>query len=116
MARKPRKKTKAGQDIQERLVRCAKADPQEIIYVGLLVERTLKGEFGEILQALTSGRTSEELSAQKSSSKSSDYHLGRLSAFNDLWNDLEQYVHDKDKMQSKLAKDEMPVETFNYSP
>lgn len=112
----PAKKSKRDEEIEERLIGCSLNEKNDIIYVGQLVERVLKGEFGAILKALTAGRTAEELQLQKSSSKTSDYHLGRLSAFNDLWNDLEQFVHDKDKMQETLAKDEMPVESFNYAP
>lgn len=110
----PRRKTKQEKAIEERLTKCSRNDPQEIIFVGELVERTLAGDFGAILKALTAGRTAMELDAQKVSGKSSDYHLGRLSMANDLWNDLEQYVHDKDKMQEEIGKERMPVESFNY--
>lgn len=103
-----KKKTASEKHIEDVLIGCSKHDKNDIIFLGNLVESTLKSEFGAVLKALTAGRVSEELMLQKSSHKSSDYHIGRLSAFNDLWGDLEQYVLDKEKLTQ-------PIETEDNS-
>lgn len=114
----PKIKKKTAQEIaiEERLAACARKDRDEIIYVGNLVERTLKGEFGAVIKALTAGRISMELESKKSSGLTSDWHLGRASMGNDLWNDLEQFVHDKDQVLMTVRKEDSGVVAFNYSP
>lgn len=114
----PKIKRKSAQDIaiEERLSACARKDRDEIIYVGNLVERTLKGEFGAVIKALTAGRIAMELDHKKSSGLSSDWHLGRASMGNDLWSDLEQFVHDKDAVLMVTRKEDSSVVAFNYSP
>lgn len=107
------KKTKQDKAIEERLSACARHEAQHIIYVGELVERTLKGEFGAVLKALTAGRVSQELQAAKVSGISSDRVLGRLEMAENLWNDLEQFVLDKDKLQQPIAREEKEV--FSYT-
>lgn len=110
---KKQKKTSVELGIEERLEGCSRNDAAHIIYVGELVERILKSEFGAVLKALTAGRISTELST-RDATVSSDRRIGRLEMANDLWNDLEQFVLDKDKIiQDELLK-EMPVTTFNY--
>lgn len=112
------KVTKKDLDIEERLAGCGRKEPEHIIYIGELVERTLKAEFGAVIKALTAGRISMELEHKKSSGLTSDWHLGRASMGNDLWNDLEQYVLDKDTVlysKDPVQEDES-VTVFNYSP
>lgn len=114
--KRPKKKTKREEEIEERLTRCSRNEKEDIIYVGNLVERILQSEFGAVLKALTAGRIAMELDAQKSSSKSADYHLGRASMGNDIWSDLEQFVHDKDRLKETLTSEDRPIESFNYAP
>lgn len=92
--------------IEERLAGCGRHETEHIIYVGELVERAIKGEFGAILKALTAGRVSTELNANKNGALSSDRILGRIEMANNLWDDLEQFVLDKDKLQA-------PMEVFD---
>jgi len=101
--------------IEERITLCGKKDPESIQYVGLLVERALNGEIGEILKALTAGRISMELDSAKVSGKSSDWHLGRASMGNDLWYDLEQFVIDKDNLNRPIQHED-GVHVYNYGP
>jgi hypothetical protein len=86
--------------IEDRLAGCGRNEVEHIIYVGELVEKAIKSEFGAILKALTAGRVSTELNANKSGSLSSDRVLGRIEMANNLWDDLEQFVLDKDKLQA----------------
>jgi hypothetical protein len=91
--------------IEDRLTMAARNIPEHVIYLGELVEKHLKGEFGEVLKALLVGRISMELS-KKSTAISSDRTLGRLEMANDLWQDLEQYVLDKDGLLTEIPKEE----------
>jgi hypothetical protein len=99
---KKSKDTHSSMQIEERLAGCGRHEAEHIIYVGELVERAIKGEFGAILKALTAGRVSTELNANKAGGLSSDRVLGRIEMANNLWDDLEQFVLDKDKLQSPL--------------
>lgn len=101
--------------IEERLAGCGRNEADHIVYVGELVERILKGEFGAVLKALTVGRVSSELQMSKDGKISSERVLGRIEMADGLWNDLEQYVHDKDRVRAPTLKDESVV-AFNYSP
>jgi hypothetical protein len=110
-----KKQTRHERDIESKLIGCSRKEAQDIIYVGLLVERTLRGEFGAVLKALTAGRIASELS-DRTSTVASERRVGRLEMANQLWEDLEEYVHDKDRMQASIIKEDMPVETYNYTP
>lgn len=113
------KKSKGTQldfDIEERLAGCGRKEEDHIRYVGELVERALKSEIGAILKALTAGRISMELESAKVSTKSSDWHLGRASMGNDLWNDLETFVLDKDALNRPSVQGNEGVQVYNYSP
>lgn len=113
---KKAKKTKHDEAIENRLEGCSRNEASHIIYVGELVERVLCGEFGAVLKALTAGRIATELST-RDPNVSSDRRIGRLEMANELWSDLEQFVHDKDKVQSELLQTgEMTTQTFNYHP
>jgi hypothetical protein len=90
--------------IEERLAGCGRKESEHIIYVGALVERTLKGEFGAVLKALTAGRTSAELSSNRDGKMSADRILGRLEMADNLWADLEQFVLDKDAQLKPLEQ------------
>lgn len=112
---KKSRETQVDLQIEDRLAGCGRKEPEHIQYVGVLVERALKGEIGAILKALTAGRISMELELSKTSNKTSDWHLGRCSMGNDLWNDLEQFVLDKDNLQRPKPDDE-GVHVYNYGP
>lgn len=113
---KKAKKSRQDEEIEERLAGCSRHEAQHIIYVGDLVERVLKSEFGAVLKALTAGRISSELST-RDSAVSSERRIGRLEMANDLWQDLEQFVLDKDNVQKNLLRSgEEAVEAFNYTP
>lgn len=111
-----KKPSKQEKEIEERLAGASRNEASHIIYLGELVERTLRSEFGAVLKALTAGRISMELST-RDSTISSDRRIGRLEMANELWTDLEQYVIDKDKVQEALLREEgLTVNTFNYHP
>lgn len=99
------KRVASTYSIKERIAGAGRGEREHIIYLGEMVERVMGGEFGAILEALTAGRISMELTEQKTSGRSSDYHMGRASMGNDLWHDLEQYVLDKDKCMAPLPPD-----------
>ena len=107
------KDTPISLSIEERLAGCGRNEDQHIIYVGQLVERTLQSEFGAIIKALTAGRISTELGYSRQSTQSSERILGRLEMAENLWNDLEQFVIDKDKLIKPVSYDES-VQAFNY--
>lgn len=113
-AAKKSKTTQIDIAIEERLAGCGRNEEEHIIYVGQLVERILKGEFGAVIKALTVGRISSELASSKSGSVSSDRILGRLEMAEHLWNDLELYVLDKDKLLAPVKND--GVQFYNYAP
>lgn len=102
--------------IDERLTACSRGDSSSVIYIRDLVERTLKGEFGAILKALTVGRTSRELAENRNGKLSSDRVLGRIEMAEILWNDLEQYVLDGDALLSSTNTGNDSMVVFNYSP
>lgn len=90
------KRTATDVAIEERIAGCGRKEAEHIIYVGQLVERMLKSEFGAVLKALTAGRTSAELSGNRDGKITSDRILGRCEMAESLWGDLEQFVLDKD--------------------
>lgn len=94
-------------DIEERLARCAAKDTESIIYVGELIEKHLRGEFGGVLKALLAGRTAIELDSNRDGKLSADRVLGRLEMANALWYDLEQYVADKDVLLEPIPHQPM---------
>lgn len=112
--------------IDERIAAAGRGEREHVIYLGELVERTLKSEFGAILKALTAGRISMELDSQKDSKRSADYHMGRASMGNDLWHDFEQFVLDKDSHERPLpeapereihaAEEPEPLTEHQYGP
>jgi len=89
-------------DIEERLIRCSQKDSESIVYVGDVVERALRGEIGAVIKALTAGRISAEIQSNKDGKLSSERVLGRLEMADALWDDLEQFVHDKDALVRPL--------------
>lgn len=112
---KQQRVTQQQLSIEDRLAGCGRNEPLHIEYVGEVVERVLGSEFGAILKALTAGRLSMELDSSKSSGRSSDWHLGRASMANDLWQDFEQYVHDKDRLKEPVILTE-DSNTYSGSP
>lgn len=90
------KRTQQDTAIEERLAGCGRKESEHIIYVGELVERMLKHEFGAVLKALTAGRVGAEIAANKDGKLSPDRILGRIEMADNLWTDLEQFVIDKD--------------------
>lgn len=92
--------------IEDRLAACGRGEPEHIIYVGMIVENLLKGEAGAIIKALTAGRSSSEILSNMSGKLSSDRVLGRIEAYENLWNDLEQFVLDKDRANEPIQKQE----------
>ncbi len=104
------------ESIEERLASAGRGDVSAIIHLRDLVERTLKGEFGAILKALTVGRTSRELAENRDGKLSSDRVLGRIEMAELLWNDLEQYVIDGDSLLVPTKGDNDSIVSYNYSP
>ena len=109
------KKSKTDISIEERLVGCGKKENDHVIYVGEVVERAIKGEIGAIIKALTAGRLSRELYENRNGKMSADRVLGRLEMCDLLWNDLEQFVLDKDKLLTPINLDEAEAVAYNYT-
>ena len=109
---KREKRSTVQVDIEERLAACSRGDLDNIIHVGNVVEKALQGEIGSILRALLRGRSSMELSESRlqGGTLNADRFLGRLDAYEKIWTDLEQYVHDKDAAIRKLVKQSQPEE------
>ena len=91
-------KNKLDSEIDERLVACSKGDRDSIIQVGCLVENIIKGPFGSVLRALTTGRIDMELQGNKDGKLSADRILGRCEMGSTLWHDLETFVLEKDAL------------------
>jgi len=101
--------------IEDLIAAAGRNEPDAVIRLGQIVETTLKSQFGAIIKALTAGRISTELGGARASHTSSDRILGRLEMAENLWNDLEQFVLDKDKLSRPQGYDEN-VQVFNYHP
>lgn len=116
VGRKAVKRTSGvDESIEDRLAGAGRGDASCIIHLRDTVERTLKGEFGAILKALTVGRTSRELAENRDGKLSSDRVLGRIEMAEILWNDLEQYVIDGDALMVP-TNSETDLVSYNYSP
>jgi hypothetical protein len=103
---KPKKRLRVDIEIEEKIAACGRRELAEIVYIGELVERVLKGEFGSVLRALLKGRSAMELAESRIKSDiNPDRYLGRLDAYERILEDLEQYVIDKDNASSKIIKD-----------
>jgi len=119
---RPVKVEKSHVDIEtdELLTMAASGDLNQIIYIGRLVEETLKGEFGSVLRALLRGRAAADLSESRihGCTLSSDRYLGRLDAYERILQDLEQYVLDKDQAAVRLIeaqREQQPAE-LHHAP
>lgn len=108
---KAQSRTQTDVAIENRLLGCSKKEAEHIIYVGQLVERILNSEFGAVLKALTAGRASAELAANKDGKLSSDRILGRIEMADSLWSDLEQFVLDKDAQLKPLEQPDLSSTT-----
>src|SRR3990167_4578824 len=93
--------------IRERMIR---RNSEDIIYIGDLVEQHVRGEFGEILTALTQGRVTEE-ALQERSNLSADRILGRIAMAATLSQDLEQYIIDRDDLMRPIHSEKSFPET-----
>lgn len=92
-------------NINDRLAQAAQGDKQQIVYIGAVVEKVLMGEFGSILRALLKGRSSMTLQESRHTSKlPAERYLGRLDAYERIFEDLEQYVLDKDLAFKQLSQ------------
>lgn len=109
------KRTANDVAIEERLAGCGRKEAEHIIYVGDLVERILKSEFGAVIKALTAGRTSAELSSNRDGKLSSERILGRLEMAESLWSDLEQFVLDKDSYTRPVIMNDKHPETMSVA-
>ena len=89
---------KVRQEMRDRIAACGRKDSDQVIYVGELVEKVMKSEFGVILEALTAGRTTFEIGANRNSALSCDRVLGRIEMASLLFEDLEQFILDKDAL------------------
>lgn len=93
--------------IEERL---ARRSPEDVIYLGELVENFLNTDCGALLTVLLNSRVSMELEKSLRSNISADRVLGRCEMANILMGDFEQFVIDKQKMsepiETKKASDE----------
>lgn len=113
---KKSKSTSFDISIEERLAACGRGETDAKVYVGQLVERIMKGEFGAILKALTAGRASREIYENRDGKLSSDRVLGRIEMAELIWDDLEQFVLDKDSLMRPSLNREESVAAYNYSP
>lgn len=102
-----KKKTDLEVEIEDRLIMAAKNDRDSIIYIGNLVENTLKGPFGAVIKALTAGRVDMECQDVENGI-SSDRFRGRCEMGSKLWHDLEAFVHDKDAMLRPVKEEDLP--------
>lgn len=102
-----KRKTASDLIIEERIAAAGRGERSHIVYLGEMVERVMRGEFGAILKALTAGRIDQELQANRTNGISSERILGRCEMASNLIKDLEQYVIDKDKLMVPL-KEETP--------
>lgn len=93
--------------IEDRLSGCGRRESDAIIYVGTLVENVLRGEFGAIIKALTVGRVSTELKNNREGKLNTERLVGRLEAYDTLWEDLEQFVLDKDSLLKPLEDNDI---------
>lgn len=109
------KRTQIDIAIEERIAGCGRKEAEHIIYVGQLVERMLKSEFGAVLKALTAGRTSAELSANRDGKVSADRILGRCEMAESLWGDLEQFVLDKDSQLRPIENSAQSKQLYSTS-
>lgn len=83
---------------EQLLIQAASGDKSAIVKLGELVETHMKSSFGIILKALTVGKIAEQLEQNFDGRLSSDRILGRCEMANNLWNSLEDYVADKDRL------------------
>lgn len=102
--------------IEERLLGCSRKESEHIIYVGQLVEKALTGEVGAVIKALTAGRVSAELNSNRDGKLSPDRVLGRVEMANNLWDDLEQFVIDKDVLLRPITETtKVPAQSITES-
>jgi hypothetical protein len=93
--------------IKERLERY---NEEDVVIIGNLVEKHLRGEFGELFYSTIENLSEMELQNSRNQVGTSDKVLGRLEAYNTIVADFKGYVEELKKAQKPLEKDDA-----NYS-
>lgn len=93
--------------IEECLVR---GETQDIIYIGEVAERLYNGEGGFLLRALTNGQISEEAEVKQKDDLPADRRLGRIEAYQNMINLIEQAIEDGNSMKRPLTEEEVELE------
>lgn len=88
--------------IEERLIRHTQED---IIEIGLAVERFYAGDAGAIFRAMINGRITEEGTRHiENNSVSADRVLGRIEGFNLIRDDIERCIQDMKSLTTPLPE------------
>jgi hypothetical protein len=96
-------------NIKEALVRQSKQDKVEI---GTIIERAMKGKFGDIFYAVVEGLKKQELQESRiyPAKLSSDRVLGRMEGLDMLIDSIEIAIHEKDEILAPIRNDEQADE------
>ena len=91
-------------NIEDRLIR---RDPEDIIEIGNIMEACYGSPAGAVLRAIINGKVSREAKILMfSSTVSSDRALGRIEAWQDLIDSVEQAIMDKDALIKPIPEEE----------
>jgi hypothetical protein len=100
--------------IEETIQKAGSGDQSAKIEIGELVEKNLRGAIGGVLKSLLTGRTELELTKNLNGNLCADRVLGRIEMSHILWNDLVQFIVDKDELvrerPEELSRDVTGVE------
>jgi len=90
--------------IEERLARRA---PDDIVYIGGLIQNSMKSEFWKVLEMMTASLKIEEIEKSKNglgAQISSDRVLGRIEAYETIITNLEAIAAQKEELSKPITK------------
>lgn len=96
--------------------RLARRSPDDVIYIGGVIESFLDSEAGKLVQALLNGRIAFEARATKDPNTSSDKRMGRIEMCQMLIDDFDQYLEDRYKMIVEIRKEKPKPEPLTDGP
>lgn len=92
---------------EERLTRQASED---IVLIGDLLERFMNSPAGKYFRIMVSNLQKLEIQHSKSSVLSAERALGRIEAYDNVLNDIEGFIHQKNELQKPIMTGEPETE------
>lgn len=84
--------------------RLARRGPEDLLYIGGLIEELLDSETGRVIQALLNGRIAIEAGIKANLNIPAERRLGRIEMCQMLLEDFEQFIQDRHKLIVEMKR------------